>query len=360
MLCIKIGEKTSAVIDQDNQLYTWGMEQSDQKSPGSSHMPALVEALQMKIVNSVAVGLDFVVALGQDFNEYGQVIEKSFYSLPKVEDSKPDQTPNQQSDIKHNYFSNQNQIHGYDNNISAIPKDDAMKESFHTNTNTNYSRTHKTAPTIEVLDDTKANENTVVNQSAQMEPLIPQRATSGQGDRSITQYQESFIKNKELANQSITSNTSGRSRENNGAPHVISNYQPHHQRRYEEVYSSSKSNPTSVYEPPQVAAGKNSTPPPAHHGGNAELYKQLDVAREEIHLLKQKNRELIMKNNQLRDENEQLAAQADEEIKRMSQFIDTYTAEFDQGKKVIEDEYERKLAVERQKIDEIKEKMHKD
>ena len=37
---------------------------------------------------------------------------------------------------------------------------------------------------------------------------------------------------------------------------------------------------------------------------NVELYKQLDIAREEIHVLKQKNRELTLKNSQLQQENE--------------------------------------------------------
>lgn len=68
MHSIKVGEKNSALIDQDSQIYTWG---TDSSKKMGSNMPQLVEALSMKVVTQVACGLDFVVALGQDFNEYG-------------------------------------------------------------------------------------------------------------------------------------------------------------------------------------------------------------------------------------------------------------------------------------------------
>jgi uncharacterized coiled-coil DUF342 family protein len=64
-----------------------------------------------------------------------------------------------------------------------------------------------------------------------------------------------------------------------------------------------------------------------------ELYKQLDGLREETFSLKQKNRELQQQVNHLRDENDSLMKNAEEEIKRMSGFIDQYTAEFEENKK---------------------------
>jgi len=49
-------------------------------------MPQIVEALSQKHVTQVAVGLDFVIALGQDFDEHGFHIQKS---LSKSEVPKP-------------------------------------------------------------------------------------------------------------------------------------------------------------------------------------------------------------------------------------------------------------------------------
>ena len=77
MIKISIGEKASAVIDEDNHAYTWGTLRSHNGWKGSSvvddgnKMPTLVESLATKVVNQVAVGLEFIVALGQDFDENG-------------------------------------------------------------------------------------------------------------------------------------------------------------------------------------------------------------------------------------------------------------------------------------------------
>lgn len=61
MSTIAVGEKLSAVIDQDNHIYTWGA--VNRHSEGNK-MPALVESLAVKIVTQVAIGLEFVIALG--------------------------------------------------------------------------------------------------------------------------------------------------------------------------------------------------------------------------------------------------------------------------------------------------------
>ena len=58
--------------------------------------------------------------------------------------------------------------------------------------------------------------------------------------------------------------------------------------------------------------------------------------------------------NTLKDENDQLIKNADEEIKRMSSFIEQYTKEFDVVKKELEEEFEKKLAIEKKKNDELK------
>lgn len=89
-----------------------------------------------------------------------------------------------------------------------------------------------------------------------------------------------------------------------------------------------------------------------------ELYKQLDQLRQENFELKQKQRELIQAVNTLKTENEQLLEHTDEEIKRMSAFVDKFTAEFEDSKKQIEDDCEQRLRLERQKHDDLKAKMH--
>jgi len=76
--------------------------------------------------------------------------------------------------------------------------------------------------------------------------------------------------------------------------------------------------------------------------------------REEIFTLKQKNRELMQSQNVLREENDQLVKNAEDEIKRMSGFIDQYTQELDSSRKQLEDDYESKLQLERRKNDDFK------
>ena len=89
-----------------------------------------------------------------------------------------------------------------------------------------------------------------------------------------------------------------------------------------------------------------------------ELYKQLDQLRQENFELKQKQRELIQMVNTLKTENEQLLEHTDEEIKRMSAFVDKFTSEFEDSKKQIEDECELRLKEERNRYEELKSKMH--
>ena len=62
--------------------------------------------------------------------------------------------------------------------------------------------------------------------------------------------------------------------------------------------------------------------------------------------MKQKQRELIQAVNTLKIENEQLLEHTDDEIKRMSAFVDKFTAEFEDSKKQIEDDCEQKLRLE--------------
>jgi alpha-tubulin suppressor-like RCC1 family protein len=78
---ISIGEKSSAIIDEDSHLYTWGTDNTRgqlgvQKTHGPSqnpdiNMPQLVESLAYKQVTQVAVGLNFMLALGLDYDERG-------------------------------------------------------------------------------------------------------------------------------------------------------------------------------------------------------------------------------------------------------------------------------------------------
>ena len=54
MSYVAISEKISAVIDQDNHLYTWGITNS--RSSESNKMPSLVESLASKVVTQVSIG----------------------------------------------------------------------------------------------------------------------------------------------------------------------------------------------------------------------------------------------------------------------------------------------------------------
>ncbi len=90
---------------------------------------------------------------------------------------------------------------------------------------------------------------------------------------------------------------------------------------------------------------------------NAELYKQLDVLREENFQLKQKQRELILNVNTLKSENEQLLDNAESEIKRMSDFIDKFTQDAEANKKKMVADFEQKLSQERIKSEETRQKL---
>lgn len=60
--------------------------------------------------------------------------------------------------------------------------------------------------------------------------------------------------------------------------------------------------------------------------------------------------------NTLKAENEQLVDNAEVEIKRMSDFVDKFTTDAETNKKKIVSDYEMKLADERRKADEIRQK----
>jgi hypothetical protein len=87
-----------------------------------------------------------------------------------------------------------------------------------------------------------------------------------------------------------------------------------------------------------------------------ELYKQLDQLREENFQLKQKQRELTLTMNTLRAENEQLVDNAESEIKRMSEFVDKFTADAEAAKKKLVADNEMRLADERRKAEETRQK----
>ena len=88
--------------------------------------------------------------------------------------------------------------------------------------------------------------------------------------------------------------------------------------------------------------------------GTAEVYKQLDQLREENFALKKNQRELILQINGLKDENESLVKNADVEIKRMSEFIESFTVEVEKNKISLEQEYQEKISQERRKFEELR------
>ena len=61
-----------------------------------------------------------------------------------------------------------------------------------------------------------------------------------------------------------------------------------------------------------------------------------------------------MNNNQLKIENEQLLDNAESEIKRMSDFVDTFTQEAEQNKKKMSADFESKLSQERLKGEDMR------
>jgi len=74
---ISVGEKSSAIIDEDSHLYTWGTDNnkgqlgvplSGSSNPNDINMPQLVESLSFKQVTQVSAGLDFMLALGMDYD----------------------------------------------------------------------------------------------------------------------------------------------------------------------------------------------------------------------------------------------------------------------------------------------------
>jgi hypothetical protein len=55
-----------------------------------------------------------------------------------------------------------------------------------------------------------------------------------------------------------------------------------------------------------------------------------------------------------------LIVHADEEIKRMGDFVDKYTQEVELTKRQMEEDFEQNLLIERKKTDEMKMKMHRE
>ena len=82
---IAVGEKSSAIIDEDSHLYTWGTEnqkgqlgvpRTNTSQIQEINMPQLVESLAFKQVSQVAVGLEFMLALGLDYDQFGHTLMK--------------------------------------------------------------------------------------------------------------------------------------------------------------------------------------------------------------------------------------------------------------------------------------------
>lgn len=116
--------------------------------------------------------------------------------------------------------------------------------------------------------------------------------------------------------------------------------------------SNYQSNPLSQA-PQNIVKSSSSLPGGV---GNVELYKQLDILREENFQLKQKQREYTMTINNLKEENGQLLDNAESEIKRMSDFVDKFTQDAEASKKKTAQDFEIKFANERQKTEELKQK----
>jgi alpha-tubulin suppressor-like RCC1 family protein len=77
---ISIGERFSLLIDEHGHLYTWGSEnrkgQLGREQLEEDMMPHIVEALDAKYVSYAVCGLDFGLALGQNFDQDGNVMEQ--------------------------------------------------------------------------------------------------------------------------------------------------------------------------------------------------------------------------------------------------------------------------------------------
>ena len=77
-----IGEKLTAIIDEDQHLYTWGTDNTlgqlgrrDNNQYSGAHgnmqLPQMIDALEGKKISKVSVGMDFSIALGQEYDSLG-------------------------------------------------------------------------------------------------------------------------------------------------------------------------------------------------------------------------------------------------------------------------------------------------
>lgn len=76
--------------------------------------------------------------------------------------------------------------------------------------------------------------------------------------------------------------------------------------------------------------------------------------------MKQRQREHLQTITALKVENENLIVHADEEIKRMGEFVDKYTQEVQLTKRQMEEEFEQRINKERAANEELKAKLHRE
>ncbi|CDW78422.1 UNKNOWN [Stylonychia lemnae] len=329
---IAVGDKVSSIIDEDYHVYTWGLDNNlgqlgrrDTFEQDENNMPSIIESLQFKQVTQISIGGDFCIALGQDFDEYGQPIQRQSFiqeqpAFQYNEETQPTSYQNyrQEQTATKSQMNNGPYEYNRENQIQkessfVIPQQQPQPR---------YNQPRDT--------DQKPNHREIF----QSPPIINNdnsQISSGAGSQ--RKQQDTYNSNPSL------------NQRNKDQEKILVQSQGNDQR----IHGSSDRNKSQA-----PIAGTY----PA--GSNVELYKQLDQLRQENFELKQKQRELITGLNALKIENEQVLNHADDEIKRMGEFVDKFTVQVENSKKLLEDEFDEKIQIERRKNDELKNRFHQE
>eukprot|EP00347_Sterkiella_histriomuscorum_P009585 403340643 len=340
---ISIGDNISAIIDEDQHVYSWGTEnhygqlgRSEDNSSEETGFPQIIESLIEKQVTQICVGSNFCIALGLDFDDYGNPTKQSY----KISEQQKHDKYNNQNNREYQQYGpsdNQEQVHHYEHEDNR--KDQRVPHA----SNTHQNQVHKQDQFEYVPRSQYAQKPDVaqISQQSSKQSFVD-KYDSNRGDPATDSQRQFENRRNYDSNQNLNE------RPRSTTPTYGSQqYQPNQSPINQGVPTQPMQNSASAYIPGQTSS-------------NVELYKQLDQLRQENFELKQKQRELIQGLNLLKLENEQLLVHTDEEIKRMSDFVDKFTAEVDITKKQIEDEYQEKLRAERLQNEENNRKMHQE
>ena len=97
-----VGERTSALINQEGHIYTWGLSndvgQLGIREENGQSLPVLVSQLAERVATQVECGLDFCLALGQDCMRTTTPIEVQ--SISSAKEDLEEQVQNEENYIE--------------------------------------------------------------------------------------------------------------------------------------------------------------------------------------------------------------------------------------------------------------------